>query len=213
MKTAELIDMLAKGAVEAAPAAFARRYGVALGVGVGVSALLMATWLRLLPNLDEAATWPMFWTKAAFAGGVTGAGLWATLRLSRPGGRAGESVAVGLGALGLIWLIAAAQLMGAPPEQRMAMWLGRTWTVCPTNIAILSAPVFVAVFWAMRGLAPTRLRLAGAAGGLLAGASGAATYSLHCPEMAAPFIATWYVIGILIPTALGALLGPRLLRW
>jgi hypothetical protein len=31
--------------------------------------------------------------------------------------------------------------------------------------------------------------------------------------MAAPFLATWYVLGILIPAILGALLGPRLLRW
>jgi len=38
-------------------------------------------------------------------------------------------------------------------------------------------------------------------------------YSLHCPEMEAPFIGFWYLLGMLIPTAVGALLGPRLLRW
>jgi hypothetical protein len=38
-------------------------------------------------------------------------------------------------------------------------------------------------------------------------------YSLHCPETAAPFVAFWYLLGISIPTAGGALLGPRLLRW
>jgi hypothetical protein len=42
---------------------------------------------------------------------------------------------------------------------------------------------------------------------------GATAYSFHCPELAAPFLGTWYVIGILIPAAAGALLGPRLLRW
>jgi hypothetical protein len=31
--------------------------------------------------------------------------------------------------------------------------------------------------------------------------------------MALPFVAVWYVAGMMIPTALGALLGPRLLRW
>jgi hypothetical protein len=62
-------------------------------------------------------------------------------------------------------------------------------------------------------MAPTRLRLAGAAGGLAAGAAGALVYTLHCPELAAPFLASWYVLGMLIPTAAGALLGPRLLRW
>ena len=38
-------------------------------------------------------------------------------------------------------------------------------------------------------------------------------YSLHCPEMSVAFWAVWYVLGMLIPTAVGALLGPRLLRW
>jgi hypothetical protein len=31
--------------------------------------------------------------------------------------------------------------------------------------------------------------------------------------MGAPFLATWYLLGVLIPTAIGTLLGPRLLRW
>jgi hypothetical protein len=78
---------------------------------------------------------------------------------------------------------------------------------------MLSAPVFAGVLWAMKGLAPTRLRLAGVAAGLLSGAVGALVYSLHCPELAAPFLGFWYLLGTLIPTAVGALLGPRLLRW
>jgi len=48
---------------------------------------------------------------------------------------------------------------------------------------------------------------------LLAGALGALVYALHCPETATPFLAVWYVVGMAIPTALGAILGPRLLRW
>jgi hypothetical protein len=36
---------------------------------------------------------------------------------------------------------------------------------------------------------------------------------VHCPEMAAPFLGFWYILGMLIPTAVGALLGNRLLRW
>jgi hypothetical protein len=65
----------------------------------------------------------------------------------------------------------------------------------------------------MKGLAPTRLRLAGAAAGLLAGTTGALVYCLHCPELEAPFLGFWYLLGMLIPTAVGALLGSRLLRW
>ena len=67
--------------------------------------------------------------------------------------------------------------------------------------------------WALRGAAPTRLAWAGAGAGLLAGALGALAYALHCPEMAAPFLAVWYLAGMALPTLAGAWLGPRVLRW
>jgi hypothetical protein len=67
--------------------------------------------------------------------------------------------------------------------------------------------------WALKGLAPTRLRLAGAAAGWLSGALAALVYCLHCPEIEAPFVGIWYLLGMSIPTLAGGLLGPRLLRW
>ena len=65
----------------------------------------------------------------------------------------------------------------------------------------------------MKGLAPTRLALAGAAAGLLSGATAALVYALHCPEMEAPFLGVWYVAGMAVPFVVGALLGPLVLRW
>ncbi|MFO1333443.1 MAG: NrsF family protein, partial [Rubrivivax sp.] len=56
-------------------------------------------------------------------------------------------------------------------------------------------------------------RAAGFAAGLLAGAIGALAYALACTEMAMSFVAAWYTLGILMVGALGALLGPRVLRW
>jgi len=91
--------------------------------------------------------------------------------------------------------------------------LGGSARVCPLSIAVISSPLFAALMWTLRGLAPTRLRLTGAVAGAAAGALGALVYTLHCPELAAPFLAVWYVCGILIPMSIGASLGPRLLRW
>ena len=65
----------------------------------------------------------------------------------------------------------------------------------------------------MRSLAPTRLRWAGAASGFTAGSIGALVYTLDCPELAAPLLGIWYLLGMLIPTAVGTWLGPWLLRW
>jgi len=47
----------------------------------------------------------------------------------------------------------------------------------------------------------------------LAGGVGASVYGLHCPEMTAAFVVTWYSLGVAACAAVGALLGPRLLRW
>jgi hypothetical protein len=55
--------------------------------------------------------------------------------------------------------------------------------------------------------------MAGFSGGLLAGAIGAAGYSLACPESSAAFVAIWYTLGILLTGVVGAAIGDRVLRW
>jgi hypothetical protein len=155
----------------------------------------------------------MFWVRETFCLALAYLGFLAVTRLARPGlslGRLPGAVAIPLITM---WLLAALALLGAPPSGRLPLLLGRTARVCPFLIAAVASPLFVAFIWALRGLAPTRLRLTGAAGGFAAGSLGALVYTLHCPELAAPFIGAWYLLGILIPTTLGVWLGPRLLRW
>lgn len=36
---------------------------------------------------------------------------------------------------------------------------------------------------------------------------------LHCPEVPAIFVLTWYSLGIALAAGVGALLEPRLMRW
>jgi hypothetical protein len=95
----------------------------------------------------------------------------------------------------------------------LVLLLGSSWSACPWRIVVLSLPSFALLLRAVKGFAPIRLRLAGAGAGLLAGAIGALVYLLHCPELAAPFLLVWYTLGMLLPAALGALAGPRVLRW
>ncbi len=96
---------------------------------------------------------------------------------------------------------------------RLPIVLGHTWRTCPFNIVLLSVPTFPAVFWAVKSLAPTQLRLAGAVAGLLASSTATIVYCLHCPEMSPAFWSVWYAIGMLLPAGIGAWLGPKLLRW
>jgi hypothetical protein len=113
----------------------------------------------------------------------------------------------------LVWVLAAITWVGATPAEQPALLWGRTWRTCALSITAMASPVFVASILALRRLAPTRPTLAGAAAGALAAGAGAAVYALHCPELAAPFLAVWYVLGMAIPVILGAALGRWLLRW
>jgi hypothetical protein len=112
-----------------------------------------------------------------------------------------------------MWVLAGIALLATPPEAHLRMILGGSAAQCPFLIALIGVPVFIAYLWILRSFAPTHLRLAGAAAGFAAGSLGALVYSLHCPELAAPFVGIWYLLGMLIPMTIGASLGPRLLRW
>ncbi|TAK87687.1 MAG: DUF1109 domain-containing protein [Betaproteobacteria bacterium] len=213
MRTDDLVTMLATGAPAVEPNVAARRYASAIGWGALGAVLLLGILLGVRRDLAVAVLLPMFWVKIAFVIGLAMASLFAVLRLSRPGQRiAGVPGALAAPVLGM-WTLGAFVLLRADQAQRVSLFFGETWESCPYLVAMLSAPVFVAVVWAMRGLAPTRLRLAGTAAGFLSGAIGALVYCLHCPELEAPFLGFWYLLGMLIPSAFGALLGPRLLRW
>ncbi|NKQ12437.1 DUF1109 domain-containing protein [Pseudomonas sp. SST3] len=213
MKTDDLISMLASNVPPTGNRIVAWRFSLAVVIGLLLALLGLLTFFGVRPDLAEVATTPLFWGKVALPATLLGGSLMMSTRLARPGVRAGASWAAISLPVGAVWLAAAGLLLSASAERRWVLVFGETWQVCPLNIAVLSVPAFVTVFWAMRGLAPTRLRLAGAAGGLLAGSMATLAYSLHCPEMSVAFWAVWYVLGMAVPTALGASLGPRLLRW
>ncbi|MBK6568949.1 NrsF family protein [Candidatus Aalborgicola defluviihabitans] len=213
MKTDDLISLLATGAAPVPTHSVGRRFALALGLGIVGAVLLLVLTHGLRADLAQAMGELIFWVKMAFAGVLALAAYIATERLARPGMRVGGAWAALAAPVLLLWLVAALVLLGADPEQRAGLILGATWNTCPFSIALISLPLFVATFWVMKGLAPTRPAWAGASAGLLAGALAALVYALHCPESGAPFIGIWYVVGIAIPAAVGALLGPRTLRW
>jgi hypothetical protein len=213
MKTDDLVTMLATGEGAVARHAAERRYAAATGLGLGAAAVLMLGLLGVRHDLTQAVQLPMFWVKLCYVASLAVASLLTVLRLSRPGGRLDWLPSALVAPVLLMWVKAALVMADAEPTQWADLLFGATWTKCPGLIALLSAPMFVAALWVMRGLGPTRPRLAGAAAGLFSGSIGALVYCLHCPEMEAPFIGSWYLLGMLIPAAAGTLLGERILRW
>jgi len=213
VKTDDLTAMLAASLEPIDPARTRRRYVIGITAGLMGALCLVAGVLHLNPALPREATETAFWVREGFCASLSMLAVLTIGRLARPGSRLGVLPAATVAVVAALWILAAAALLSVPPESRIPLLLGRTFAVCPFLIAFVAAPLFLAFVWVLKDLAPTRLRWAGAGAGFAAGTIGALVYSLHCPELAAPFIGVWYLLGMLIPTAIGASLGPRLLRW
>jgi hypothetical protein len=213
MKTDDLVSALSADLDPVPRRAVGGRLVLGLGIGAAVSAALMVLWLGVRADLMHAMMTGPFWMKFAYAFAVAVLGFGLIDRLARPDGAGGMFGPLILVPLGVMIVLAIYQLTGAPDDQRMAMMMGGSSQVCARNIVLLSLPVFAGLFWSLRALGPTRLTLAGAVAGILAGAAGTVIYAVHCTEIAAPFVAIWYTLGIAAMGLLGALLGRLMLRW
>ena len=213
MTTNDLIDRLVTELTPAARGLVVRRIAMGVAVGLAASAALMLTLLGARQNLLAVLSSEVYWLKSAYALLLAACGFWAVARLSRPAGKGGAPGIIGALVVFVFAGLALSDLLAAPEAMRAELILGKSALVCPWLIALLAAPVVAGLLWAMRGLAPTELRGAGFAAGLMGGAVGAWVYAFHCPESGTPFIALWYTAGIMIAGAIGLFLGPRLLRW
>lgn len=213
MNTDDLILKLAQDTPPVSSRAVGRRItlGVVIG-GIG-SAILVASWIGIRPDLGTAMQGASFWLKWGYTLSLAAAALAMTAQLARPDTRRLRGLWLLAVPVGLLALVGLLELVRTPSAEWLAMWLGQSWKTCPWRVLSLAAPIFFGLLWSFRRLAPTRLRAAGAAAGLSAGAFAATVYCLHCPEVSAIFVLTWYSLGILLATLLGSLLGPRLLRW
>ncbi|HZC16611.1 MAG TPA: DUF1109 domain-containing protein [Caulobacteraceae bacterium] len=212
MRTDDLIAVLARDA-RPAQGAVGRALGAAVLTALAGSIVVMMAGWGPRPHLAQALATGPFWMKAGYTAAVAIAGLLLIERLGRPGvsGRRGW-LALSI-PVAVIAALAIRELSALPHDQWAAAILGQTWDRCPLRIAVISIPAFIAALWALRRMAPTRPRLAGAAAGLMAGGIGASVYGLNCQETAAAFTAVWYTLGMLVWAAVGAALGGRLLRW
>lgn len=213
MRTDELVNLLAAGDLAVPRGVSLRRFAAAVVIAFAGAVTLMLAIYGIRPDIGTVARTPIFWAKVAFPLCLALGSAIAVGRLLRPSKRVGVGLPVIVVPVVVIWAAAAALVTMAAPEARLGLVFGQTWRSCPFNILLLSAPGFVAMIWAVRGLAPTCPRRAGAAAGLLASSIGTLVYCLHCPEMSPAFWGVWYLLGLFLPTAIGALLGPRLLRW
>jgi hypothetical protein len=213
MKTDDMIAGLAARTTPVRTGLTWRRLALAVLVAaIAAVALLKLGW-GMRPDLHQAMRTGPFWMKALYTLTLAAAGLVLVDRTGRPGARTDAGMWLAAGAVGAIAVLTGLELARLPMTDWRGVWMGHSAMRCPLSIVILAAPAFVLALWCVRRMAPTRLASAGAAAGLLAGGVGATVYGLSCNETAAAFTAGWYSLGIAVWAGVGALIGPRVLRW
>lgn len=211
--TDDLIARLADDLKPVPANAVPRRLALAAAAGVVLSAVIMAAWLGIRPDLDIAIGTPNFWVKFGYTLALGLLGAWAASRIARPGETGSLPLGIGAVVVSVMGAASAVDYMLALPEDRRALVMGGSALVCPFYILALSVPLLLAAMAFMRRMAPTNLALGGLAAGLMAGALGAWVYSFHCTEQGLPFLALWYSLGIAAVMATGAIAGRWALRW
>ena len=211
MRTDDLIaELAARPRPTTSPAL---RLAVAMVAGWLVSLIGLVLMLGMpFQAVSETGTTP-FALKLGYTIALTLLSAAVALAAGKPGRRLGPAAALIALPVAVIAVAAGLELAATPPAGWGSLILGSTSGTCMAAIALAGLPIFAAVVWAFRVLAPTRPTVAGFVAGLSSGAAGSVAYALYCPETTASFLLASYTPGILVPALIGAILGPRLLRW
>lgn len=135
------------------------------------------------------------------------------LSLAHPGARHGmRGAALGLFVL-LVFGAFAAAVLNAGVAGLVAALSTPSLITCLTSIPVLALPVLLAVFWALSSGAALQPGLTGAVAGLVAGGLAASVYSIYCDKDMILFVVPAYSAAIASIAIMGAILGPRLLKW
>lgn len=214
MNTDELIAALSRSVEPIDRQLINRRMTIALAMAVVVAIGIVLIALGVRTDLRAPRAIIFMSLKLAFAIGTVGGASYYLARLMRPGGERRASVVSAALPFAATLLLAAVSLGGAPKSHWDKMVMGDEWLECLISIPVIAIVPFAVVIWTVENnAAPTSLVRAAAISGLIAGGASAVGYALHCTDDSLPLVALWYGGTIAICTIVGALLGPRMLRW
>ena len=212
MDTAQLIRTLtADNPHRARPVGFV--LALALLAAAPVSLLMFFAELGVRPDVMTAMHNPFFDLKFAVTLALAAAAITIALHLSRPEASLRGWVWLLIIPAGLLVGGISGEMMVPQRLPMMTRLVGSNSKVCMTAIPMMSLPLLAASLVGLRHGAPTRPAAAGAMAGLLSAGLAATVYASHCTDDSPLFVATWYSLATALVTALGALLGSKLLRF
>ena len=172
MNTDDLIASLAADTRRVTPAAPALRIVGAL-LGGGLVSFLAIGLVRGAPFGELGVTGVLgLCVKLLYATTMMGIAAALLLPAGRPGRRIGARWAWLLAPFLGVLVLASKEQAGLDTDARLRLMLGSTWQTCLASTVLLSLPVFVALLWAFRRLAPTRPGFTGFLAGFSSGAPG-----------------------------------------
>lgn len=212
MKTDDLIRVLAADPeVEKTPLSLALVYG--LLPGMAVSVVLYALLMGPRPHLLDLIAQPRILFKIIYPVALLACAGPLSLRLARPTDDPRPLFMLLMLLLVVLAVAVATELLILPHNLWRERLIGHNALFCMVMIPSLAAAPLIGALIALHRGAPRNPSLAGAVAGLVAGAFATALYATHCPDDSPLFVATWYVLALLIVMSVGAVAGSRLLRW
>ena len=212
MDTDQLIKTLAAdNAHHARPVGFV--LGLALLAAAPVSLLMFFAELGVRPDVMTAMHNPFFNLKFAVTLALAAAAITVALHLSRPEASLRGFVWLFMVPAGLLIAGISGEMMLPQRLPMMTRLVGSNSKVCMTAVPIRSLPLLAASLIGLRHGAPSRPALEGAMAGLLSAGLAATIYASHCTDDSPLFVATWYTLSAALVTAVGALVGSRVLRF
>jgi hypothetical protein len=186
---------------------------LALVAAAPVSVVMFFATLGVRPDVMTAMHNPFFDLKFAVTLALAISAIAISLHLSRP-----EALLRGWALLLLVpaGLLAAGiggEMMMPQRLPMMTRLVGHNSRACMTAIPLMSLPLLAGALYGLRHGAPTRPAVAGAIAGLLSAGLAATLYASHCTDDSPLFVMTWYSIAAALVTAIGALVGSRVLRF
>ena len=211
MNTESLIATLTADAASGPRRSLARDLSLALVGGAAAAVAMMAVTLHPRPDIALVDHDPRFLFKFAVSFALACPAAWLAWRAARP--QTTPRLASLMIAPLFLLVACAIELYVMPSSTWAPRALGSNAIYCAICVPIFSIAPMAGLFYALSRAAPANARLAGLVAGLCAGGIGAAAYAAHCTDDSPLFVAIWYSLGVAFMGVVGALLGPRFLRW
>ena len=212
METDQLIRALtADHAHRARPVGFV--LALALLSAAPVSVAMFFAGLGVRPDVTSAMHHPFFDLKFAVTLSLAISAIAVALHLSRPEASLPGRAWLLLIPAGFLCAGLSGEMMLPQRLPVMTRLVGNNSRLCLVAIPLMSLPLLAGALIGLRHGAPTRPAAAGAVAGLVAAGLAATLYASHCTDDSPLFVATWYSIATALVAAIGALAGPRVLRF